>query len=197
MSDPSLRVTVLPDPGPGAVSAAGPLRSVQEAELAIEGGPAERLWEPATLEQLARAYWSFLEGHSIGLLRVVSGDSSRSVTLLSPRLVLLRFRAPRYQVGPDFGRVTWPIARGILVAREGRGRGYLRFDVRGPAEPGGAARIRAEVSNFYPWLRGSGRLRAVLYAQTQARLHTWVTRGFLRSLERLELPRGASGPAPG
>ncbi len=47
------------------------------------------------------------------------------------------------------------------------------------------------VANFYPLLRGSGRLArigAFLYAQTQLRIHVLVTRGYLRSLERNELP---------
>jgi len=193
MSEPSLRVRVLPGRRGVEVRAAGPLRSMQEAELTIERGAPEQLREPATLERLADAYWSFLERRSIGLLRVASGDSFRAVNLLSGRIALLRFRAPRYEAGPGFGRVTWPIERGILVAREGRGRGYLRLDLRGPEAPGGPVRIRAEVSNFYPWLRGSGRLGAFVYAQTQARLHAWITRGFLRSLEGLPLPQPGDG----
>ena len=82
----------------------------------------------------------------------------------------------------------------MLVARAGRGRGYLRFDVRRlDPGPGGEARvrIRAVVANFYPLLRGSGRfarIGAFIYAQSQLRLHVLVTRGYLRSLERGELP---------
>ena len=52
-------------------------------------------------------------------------------------------------------------------------------------------RIRVEVRNFYPWLRGSGRFArfgAWLYSQTQVRIHRRITIGFLRSLAGLELP---------
>ena len=43
-----LEVHVLPDPERGPVTADGPLRSVQEAELAIEASTLEELWRPET-----------------------------------------------------------------------------------------------------------------------------------------------------
>ena len=101
----------------------------------------------------------------------------------------------------------------MIVARAGRGRGYLRIAVRrepdpgaGPPHPGSAPapttapsgtavlRVRAEVANFYPLLRGGGRFARLgvhLYSATQLRIHVLVMHGFLRSLARLELP-----PAP-
>ena len=129
-------------------------------------------------------------GSRFGLLRVGYGRDGRFVAFGWRRLVLLRFRLPDYDVGPGFGRVTWPIERGVLVAPSGRGRGYLRIDVRrlepDPARDEERVRIRAIVANFYPFLRGSGwfaRLGSFFYAQTQLRIHVLVTRGFLRSLE--------------
>lgn len=188
-------ITLLPDPGQGPGSPAAPVRSVQEAELAIPPGLMEQLWRPELLERLAAAYWRYLNRRSLGLLRVDYGPSFRSVVLLWRRLVLLRFRAPQYDRGPEFGRVTWPIERGVLVARGGRGRGYLLIDVRrlegAATDERARLQVRAEVANYYPWLRGSGRLARIgslLYTQTQMRLHVRVTRGFLRSLEDLDLP---------
>lgn len=185
---------VLPDPERGPVTPDGPLRSIQEAELAIEASALEDLWRPETLERLARGYWRYLNRISLGLLRVAYSGSERSIVLLTRRLALLRFRAPQYDVGQGFGRVTWPIERGVLVAAPGRGRGYLRFDVR-RLEPGpggeGRVRIRAVVANFYPLLRGSGRFARIgsfVYSHTQLRIHVLVTRGYLRSLERGDLP---------
>jgi hypothetical protein len=52
-------------------------------------------------------------------------------------------------------------------------------------------RVRLEVRNFYPWLRGSGwfaRLGAWVYAQTQLRIHVAVCNSFLRSLANVDLP---------
>jgi hypothetical protein len=46
-------------------------------------------------------------------------------------------------------------------------------------------RVRMEVRNFYPWLRGSGRFArfgAWLYGHTQLRVHVLVGNSFLRSL---------------
>jgi hypothetical protein len=189
-----LKVTVLPDPEAGPVGPQGGLRSVQEAELDLDPAELEQLWRPETLERLARGYWRYLNRISLGLLRVAYGGRSRSIVLLSRRVSLLRFREPRYDTGPSFGRVTWPIERGVLVAPAGRGRGYLRFDVRRVEDDAGSprVRVRAVVANFYPLLRGSGwfaRIGAFIYSQTQLRVHRVVTRGFLRSLERGELPR--------
>jgi hypothetical protein len=188
-------VTILPDPEQGPVTPAGPLRSVQEAELALPASELERLWNATTLERLARAYWRYLGRISLGLLRVGYSASGRYIVFGWRRLVLLRFRPPEFDTGPGFGRVTWPIERGVLVSPEGRGRGYLRIDVR-RCDDGGAAgearvRVRASVANFYPFLRGSGwfaRLGSWFYSQTQLRIHVLVTRGFLRSLASGDLP---------
>jgi hypothetical protein len=193
--DSAIEVRLLPDPERGPVTASGPLRSIQEAELTLPGDQLEQLWRPQSLERLARGYWRYLHRITLRLVRVVYGPSSRSIVLVSRRLVLLRFRAPTYDTGPGFGRVTWVIERGVLVAAPGRGRGQLRFDVRRSDRPASsgreAVRVRAEVANYYPLLRGSGwfaRLGALIYSQTQLRLHVLVTRGFLRSLARGDLP---------
>jgi hypothetical protein len=114
--------------------------------------------------------------------------------------VLLRFRRPRYDTGLGFGQVTWPIERGLLVAM--RGRGNLRISVRrvDPArdDPPGTVRIRirTEVQNFYPLLRGRGRFARIgahIYAATELRIHVIITHGFLKSLARLDLPPSAVG----
>ncbi|MDP9188516.1 MAG: hypothetical protein M3O25_04635 [Actinomycetota bacterium] len=190
-----INVRILPDPEAGLVGLDGPLRSIQKAELAMPREVLEELWTPATLERLARAYWRYLNTISLGLLKIGYGRTGRFVVLGWRRLVLLRFRLPVYDVGDAFGRVTWPIERGVLVAPTGRGRGYLRFDVRrlDPDPDSGEERvqIQAIVANFYPYLRGAGwfaRLGRYIYAQTQLRVHVIITRGFLRSLESGELP---------
>jgi hypothetical protein len=178
------------------VSQTGAVGSVQEAELTVPPALFERIWSSEHLERLARAYWRHLGRATLGLVRVVYGEDSRSVVLLSRRLVLLRFRAPDYEVAANRGSVTWRIARGVLVAREGRDHGFLRIGVeRAPdvERPGcyRSLRVRLEVRNFYPWLRGSGRFArfgAWLYGQTQLRIHRLVCNAFLRSLARLDLP---------
>lgn len=183
-----VRVRLLPDPQSPPVKASGPVSSVQEAELTMPPELLERVWRPETLEVLARGYWDYLRRRSRGLFRVLYGEDSRSVVLFGrPRLVLLRFRSPAYETGEGFGRITWPIERGLLVSRAGRDRGHLRIEAE---RRGARLTVRAEVSNFYPWLRGSrplARLGAFLYSQTQVRLHVWITRGFLRSLERFDV----------
>jgi len=168
----------------------GAVSSAQEALVTLPESALEELWRPATLELLAQSYWRFLSKISLRLVRVIYEPASRTVVLLSRRLPLLRFHAPEYETGALSGTVTWRIDRGLLVARQGRGHGHLRISVRRVDDAGPArVRVRLEVRNFYPWLRGGGRfarLGAWFYARTQLRVHEAVCRGFLRSLARLE-----------
>ena len=180
------------------VPATGAVASVQEAELTLPPRLLDRLWTPASLERLARAYWRYLNRVTLGLVRVAYGPDYRAVVLLHRRLVLLRFRAPDYETEGDRGQVTWPIERGLLVSPNSRGDGFLRIAVSRPRDD--AVCVRVEVRNFYPWLRGSGRFArfgAWLYAQTQLRIHVLVCNGFLRSLARLDLPPSRVGALAG
>jgi hypothetical protein len=186
----SIAVRVLEDPERGPVSPQGPLRSVQEAEISLDRSQLEQMWREEFLQRFARGYWRHLQRISLRLVRTVDAPDSTAVVLGIRQLTLLRFHLPEFEFGPEAGRVTWRIERGILVARQGRGQGYLRFELRLPAPSSGDARIRvrAEVANYYPFLRGSGwfsRAGAWIYAQTQLRLHVLVTRGYLRSLQRV------------
>lgn len=200
---------LLPERQTKPVGPAGPLGSAQEAEVTIQTALLERIWQPPSLERLARSYWQYLRHVSLGLIRIAYARDARKVVLLSRRLVLLRFRPPVYETGSGFGQVTWPIERGLLVAV--KGRGHLRITVRrlapeetimGSSPPPASATervlVRAEVENFYPLLRGSGpfaRLGARIYAATQLRIHVLVTQGFLRSLARLDVWPGQPEPA--
>jgi hypothetical protein len=183
----------------------GGTQSRQIAAVTLPRAELDRLWTPANLERLARSYWAYLSRISLGLLRVVYGEDSRQVVLVTRPLVLLRFQAPEYELDARRGAVVWRIERGLLVARAGRGRGYLRIAVERP--PGGngetmTVRVSSEVTSFYPMLAAArpggragalGRLAAWFYAQTQLRIHVVVTNGFLRSLARLELPESVVG----
>ena len=183
----------------------GAVASVQEADVTMPSELVAELWKAEYLERLARAYWAWLTRVTLGLIRVVYAPDSRQIVLLSRRLPLLTFHAPEYETEPDRGRVTWAIARGLLVAREGRDRnGFLRITAARGAPRLAASeetlRVTLEVRNFYPWLRGSGRFArfgAWLYGQTQLRIHVLVCNAFLRSLARLELPPSRVGALSG
>lgn len=187
------------------MSETGALASVQEADVTMPAELVAELWKAEYLERLARAYWAWLTRVTLGLIRVVYARDSRQIVLLSRRLPMLTFHAPEYETEPDRGRVTWPIERGLLVAREGRDKsGFLRITVaRTDPTPAGQSetlRVTLEVRNFYPWLRGSGRFArfgAWLYGQTQLRIHVLVCNAFLRSLARLELPPSRVGALSG
>jgi hypothetical protein len=166
----------------------GTVRSVQSAVLS---GPKDRLdgmWGPANLENLARTYWQFLSRVTLGLIRVVYGENERAVVLLVRPLTLLRFEAPEYVLDGDHGSVTWRIRDGLLVARSGRGSGFLRLDVRRESFDGSdqaTVRIEVEVANFYPSIAAGFSMPA--YMATQSFVHVLVTHAFLRSLATLEL----------
>ncbi|HLH13494.1 MAG TPA: hypothetical protein VKV16_01795 [Solirubrobacteraceae bacterium] len=173
----------------------GATRSVQGADLLVDATALAEIWTPVYLERLARTYWRFLTRVTLGLVRVVYSESERSVVLLVRPLKLLTFRAPEYELGGERGLVRWRIARGLLVSRRGRDRaGYLQIEVRRTPdahEPRVRLHIEVEVANFYPSI--ATRLGRRLYEITQARIHVFVTYGFLRSLARRELARSRTG----
>ena len=170
-------------------SEAGGVGSRQVAEVTLPRNELEKMWSPEYLERLARTYWSFLSRFSLGIIRVLYGPDSREVVFLRRPFVLLRFHKPEYDFNPDGGTVTWPINRGVLVARRGLGRGFLRLTVnRKPTADGSdevTLVVSSEVMNFYPTI--ATRLSRWIYEQTQLRIHVIVTHAFLRSLAHLEL----------
>jgi hypothetical protein len=193
--------------------ASGATRSVQTAEMTLPQAALRELWTPMHLERLARTYWRFLTRVTLGLVRVLYSESERSVVLLARPLTLLSFDAPEYELDAERGVVRWRIKRGLLVARSGRGgHGHLRIEVRrlpagdfggAPNSQDGTAdtaesgedqariRIEVEVANFHPAIAsGFGRR---FYNATQARIHLFVTNGFLRSLARLDLAESKVG----
>jgi hypothetical protein len=182
------RVAIIRVPQPGA-SEDGAVGSRQVAEVTLPREELEKMWSPVYLERLARTYWSFLSRFSLGLIRVLYSEDSRDVVLLRRPFVLLRFRKPEYQVDAEGGTVTWPIDRGVLVARRGRGRGFLRLGVRREPVSDGDAEVTllvsSEVVNFYPTIATN--LSGWIYRQTQLRIHVIVTHAFLRSLANLDL----------
>jgi hypothetical protein len=169
----------------------GAVRSVQSAFVRMPAEEALRLWSPMYLERLARTYWWYLSRISLGLIRVHYTATQRAVVLLAHPLVLLRFRAPEYDLDPDRGVVRWRIQDGLLVA--GRDAGWLEIDVRRcPADHSGYERVHVEVevANFYPALARPFRW---FYTNTQSRIHVIVTHGFLKRLARMELEESAVG----
>jgi hypothetical protein len=168
----------------------GSVRSVQSARLTLSQADLDDLWSAANLENLGRTYWRFLTRVTLGLIRVRYSENDRSIVLLARPLTLLRFDAPEYVLEPDHGRVTWRIRDGLLVARSGRGSGWLSLDVsRMPAPPDPEdpveLSIDVEVANFYPAIAVG--ISTPTYEATQAFVHVLVTHAFLRSLATLEL----------
>jgi hypothetical protein len=184
--------------------ASGAMRSLQAADMTLPEAELQRLWTPMHLERLARTYWRFLTRVTLGLVRVLYSESERSVVLLARPLALLSFDAPEYELDGEHGVVRWRIKRGLLVARDGRdasdsdsdgqGQGHLQIEVRRlpDALPGEAkVHIEVEVANFHPAIAsGFGRR---IYNATQAKIHVFVTHGFLRSLARLDLAESRVG----
>lgn len=177
------------DPATGAV------RSIQSGEVVLPAAELEELWNPRSLERLARTYWRFLTRATLGIVRVEYTDAERYVVVLRRPFALLTFQAPEYEMDAERGVVRWRIDKGVLVSRRGHhGDGYLEIDLRRLpcAEPGkGRMNVEVEVANFYPSI--ASRFGQWLYAVTQSRIHVLVTYGFLRSLAKLDLAESRVG----
>jgi hypothetical protein len=177
----------------GEVSRTGAVESLQGAELQLRK-PLPEVLDSNFLNRAAREYWRLIARFTLGLIRVTSDASDQCVVLVARPFVLLRFHPPEFELREGGGSVTWRIKHGILVSRNGRDRGFLRLSVaqtnRTDRDGGTPVRVQMEVRNFYPWLRGSGAFARVgvwIYAQTQQRIHGFVTRAFLRRLARTAL----------
>lgn len=177
------------DPKTGAV------RSVQGADIIIPAQAIEGLWNPEHLERLARTYWVSLNRFTLGLVRVVYTEGERYIVLLHPKLRLLTFQAPEYEMNECRGIVRWRIEKGFLVAKAGRGGdGYLEIDVERFDYPDWdkvRIHVEVEISNFYPVIASAvGRW---VYVNTQSRIHVIACQTFLRSLVRRDLDVSAVG----
>ncbi len=117
------------------------------------------------------------------------------MVLLGQPLTLLRFDAPEYMMEADHGEPSaGGSSDGLLVARPGRGCGYLSVDVRrlGLDEEGRAKlKIEVEVANFYPSIAVG--FSTPVYEMTQSAIHVLVTNNFLRSLAKLDLAQSVIG----
>ena len=172
----------------GKVPLTGAVSSRQAGELELRT-PLARVLTRESLNWAAREYWRLITRLTLWLIRVTERPGEQCVVLVAWPLVLLRFHAPEYALEDGAGTVTWRIKRGILVARAGRDHGFLRLSICDAGDqPGGdtdRVTVQMEVENFYPWLRGRGafaRLGVWIYANTQQRIHRFVTRRFLRRL---------------
>jgi hypothetical protein len=191
--DPAQAVIVSP-PSSTVIARDGAVRSLQSAELILGTEDYRRMWNATHLEDLARTYWRFLSRVTLGLIRVVYGENERSVVLLGRPLTLLRFDAPEYKLEKDRGNVRWRIRDGLLVARAGRGCGFLAIDVSHVGSAGAGREkvlIEVEVANFYPAI--SVGFSTPVYEATQSSIHVLVTHAFLRSLSRLDLAKSKVG----
>ena len=176
------------DPGTGAVT------STQAAEIDLPTRELEGRWNAENLERVARTYWSTLRRFSLGLIHVEYSEGARYVVLIHPRLRLLTFKTPEYEMNRCRGIVRWRIDRGLLVSRQGRGgAGYLEIDIQRSDNVGeGTSRLRVavEVANYYPALSGISRR---IYVQTQSRIHVLACNYFLRRLVRRDLDTSRIG----
>jgi hypothetical protein len=188
------QAVIISPPKSTVVARDGAVRSVQLAELTLAEEDWRRMWNATNLENLARTYWRFLSRVTLGLIRVVYGENERSVVFIARPLTLLRFDAPEYGLERDHGCVTWRIRDGLLVARAGRGRGFLALVVTLLQNDGNGRvklLIEVEVANFYPAIAAG--FSVPVYEVTQSAIHVLVTHAFLRSLARLDLAESKVG----
>lgn len=175
----------------------GAVYSIQTASITTPTDRLEGMWSTHHLERLARSYWLYMERFSLGLVRVHYDDRGRYVCFLTRRIPLLGFSEPEYEFSETHGVVRWPIDRGLLISRRGRGRGYLEIEVHRRDGVGteeqelSSAYVELEVAGFYPTLDSGLAYR--VYKHTQSRYHVLLAYGFIRSLARADLPSSKTG----
>lgn len=192
------RVRLVDPPGGTVLDERGAARSVQAADLTVPVEALETLWSLGLPERLGTTYWQHIERLFAGLLRVRTGPGGAAILPLGLRpLALMRFAAPEHTMSATSAAVRWPIAGGLLVARAG---GALEIVAKEHdcAKATATLHVRVGMEGFRPTVARLLSERA--YLATQARVHVWVTHGYLRGLERPDLlararpGRRAGGP---
>jgi hypothetical protein len=171
----------------------GAVKSRQAADIVLPAGAIEGIWNPESLERVARTYWATLQRFTLGLVRVDYSPTERAVILLIPQLRLLTFKAPEYEMNRCRGIVRWRIEKGVLVSARGAGGdGYLEIDIHRHDGPEGKVtlNVAVEVANYYPRLGGISRW---IYTNTQSRIHVIACNFFLRRLVRRDLATSRVG----
>ncbi len=174
----------------------GVVRSVQGADIIVPAEALHGMWTPRNLERLARTYWTSLSRFTLGLVRVNYTADERYVVLLHPRLRLLTFQAPEYEMD-DRPRHRALAHREGSARRAARARAATatsrstsqRFDY--PDWDKVRLHVEVEVANFYPAIASS--ISRWVYVNTQSRIHVIVCHGFLRLLVRRELEESPIG----
>ena len=172
----------------------GGVTSTQAAEIDLPTQELDGRWNAENLERVARTYWSTMRRFTLGLIHVEYTEGARYVVLIHPRLRLLTFKTPEYEMDRCRGIVRWRIDRGLLVSQQGRdGEGYLEIDIQrtdGVGDGRSRLRVAVEVANYYPALSGISRR---IYVQTQSRIHVLACNYFLRRLVRRDLDTSRIG----
>jgi hypothetical protein len=145
------------------------VRSLQQAELRVS--PERRR---ALLAEIDERYWQAVEELGRGFLAVAAGHGSVTVATRPAILRLMRFREAERVLAGDTARIRWTISDGLLVARRGRGRGFLELEAT--ERSGDRVSVRVLVEDFHP------RLPRALHRATQLRIHEKIGRRFLASL---------------
>ena len=177
----------------------GAVYSIQSASITTPTERLDRTWTRRHLERLASLYWLYMEKTSLGLIRVVVDGRGRYVCFLSRRIRLLGFCEPEFEVSEHSATVRWPIDRGLLISRRGRGEGSLTIEVGREDDVGGEAdgtpmshaRLQLEVEGFRPTM--SSGLAYLVYRQTQSRYHVLLAYGFIHSLASADLDDAGVG----
>lgn len=118
------------------------------------------------LQRLGPLYFRRLERISLGLIRVRTRADAVRFTLLGSPISLLTFAPARV----DSDEVVYPIVGGWMAQSEGA-CGSLHLGTRPTAE---GLLLWMEVRDYAP------RLPSWLYRRTQAPLHHWIARDYLR-----------------
>ena len=174
----------------------GAVRSVQSAELTMDGPSSSGCGRRPNLENLARTYWRFLSRVTLGLIRVVYerrqplGGAARQA---ADAAALRRARVH------DRGRPRRPSAGGSATGcsspAPGGAAAFCRSTcgARTTDDTGRRAgsAIEVEVANFYPSIAAG--FSMPVYEMTQSAIHVLVTHAFLRSLAKLDLATSKVG----
>lgn len=154
--------------------------------------PAPFRIDEALLHTLGPRYFRRLPQRTRGLIVVRQGGEQVSFALAGLGVPLLHFAPPTLHTHASGGEVRYPIGGGAMLARGAGSDGYLGLSAAIGGQ--GGLQLCMTVSGYYSRIGGHGTpsgMRRWLYSHTQAALHHWIARDYLRLVARQLI--GAAG----
>jgi hypothetical protein len=152
----------------------GEYESIQSVTLPCSPDTFDSYAQPDRLTRMLHGYFAVAAGSTLRLVRVRwEADGPRFILIL-PLVTLIAMAEPRYESSADRRAISLAVIGGLLVNPAASGCLAIALERRPPS-----LIASVELQQYQPRYARNA-IIGWLYGRTQARVHAWVGRRFLR-----------------